>query len=435
MFSVAMQIARDFTCLVPRMNAPPPSRNHFPSGFGFRLNSLILVPLLLVASQYSAPVAAESWTDLRGTRTIDARMVGMWGDNVMLELTNGRRVSVSLNSLRSDSRIQARRLSKELAKRRDVRIGELQQASIAAAAAAPDPLPIPDSAPAYQPPSKDVEVDAFLKQIDQAIEAGHLRALYDALPPSYRTDVDEVVRLAAAKVDPVDFDSIKDCLQKSGSTLVMNQNWLLSSPRIKALPESANAQVRGPLLSIAGLFHSETISDLLDLEKLKTQPFGQWLTEFDRASCDYLHEAFETSGKSISRTVTVESTQADVVRVKIASDLNESNLSFTKVDGYWVPMSMNPENWKRKIDDKKKEIEENGGKSLLEPWPGYASGLDAILEPLATARNSNDFHAAIESTVEFLTVNVPTWAGVLGIKLDFNSRDRRNYGPFDDEDY
>ncbi len=44
--------------------------------------------------------------------SVDAKMVGMWGDSVILQLSNGRRVTVKLDDLRSESRIQARELAR-----------------------------------------------------------------------------------------------------------------------------------------------------------------------------------------------------------------------------------------------------------------------------------------------------------------------------------
>ena len=144
---------------------------------------------------------AELWTDLRGTRTVEARMIGLWGDSVILELTGGKRVSVKLEDLRSESRIQAQKLANQLKVSRADRVSELQGNAAAASAAAPQPLPTPSPAPSYKPPQANASVSDFINQIDDAITDGHLVAVYDALPPSYRKDVDEVVKLTASQLN------------------------------------------------------------------------------------------------------------------------------------------------------------------------------------------------------------------------------------------
>jgi hypothetical protein len=419
---------------------------------------------VVVGSLPYQTATAESWTDLRGTRTINARMIGLWGESVLLELGNGRRVSVKLDSLRSDSRIQARRLEKRLAAQRAVRIEELHQATLAAAASAPEPLPKPDKAPVYQPPSKDADIDVFLKQIDQAIMAGHLRSVYDALPPSYRTDVDELVRLAAAKMDADGFDSIIDCLQSAGSVLVTHQNWLLNSPRIQAIPESTVSQIRGPLLSLAGLAHATKDSDLFALDKIRSVPFSQWLDEFDRATCDHLHHANQAMGESIKREIEIGSTRQSptrsnsarsrsarsssnppssnqepketiITQVKIKSNDRESSVSLTKVDGYWVPTSIDQENWVTFVNEWKDKIDQSDGDQLIQPYVGYAEGLKLLLRALSSSDNANDFHAAIETTTEFLTKNLPEMAALFGAKLNFDPENRQNSMYYDGMDY
>ena len=41
-------------------------------------------------------------------------MLGLWGEAVILKMDDGRRVSVNLLNLRSESRIQAREIAKKL---------------------------------------------------------------------------------------------------------------------------------------------------------------------------------------------------------------------------------------------------------------------------------------------------------------------------------
>lgn len=377
-------------------------------------------------------VVAESWTDLRGTRTVDARMVGLWGDTVVLELTGGQRVSVKMDSLRSDSRIQARRLAKKMDQNRAEQIQSLEQASVAAAAAAPDPIPTPDAAPPYKAPSANQELESFIQQVDQAIAAGHVLAIYDSLPPAHRADVDEVVAMALNKVDPSSYQTLIRCLHQSGSALVNHQNWLVSSPRVQAMPESAKDRIQGPLLSLAGLLNATMDSELVSLSNMKSKPFGQWLAEFDRATCDYLHQAHQSLGQPIVRKVTVESTTDDQTQVKIQSGEQEFQTTLVKVDGFWVPESYAGDNWKQVIADWKKHIEATDGSDLLRPFYEKASLAMPILDTLARASDANDFHASIETSVQFVTSTLPGLAEMFGVETNKNSIRGRNDLYFDD---
>lgn len=377
-------------------------------------------------------VVAESWTDLRGTRTVDARMVGLWGDTVVLELTGGQRVSVKMDSLRSDSRIQARRLAKKMEQDRAEQIQSLEQASVAAAAAAPDPIPTPDAAPPYKAPLANQELESFIQQVDQAIAAGHVLAIYDSLPPAHRADVDDVVAMALNKVDPSSFQTLIRCLHQSGSALVNHQNWLVSSPRVQAMPESAKDRIQGPLLSLAGLLNATMDSELVSLSNMKSKPFGQWLAEFDRATCDYLHQAHQSLGQPIVRKITVESTTDDQTQVKIQSGEQEFQTTLVKVDGFWVPESYAGDNWKQVIADWKKQIEATDGSDRLRPFYEKASLAMPMLDTLTRASDANDFHAAIETSVQFVTSTLPGLAEMFGVENNKNSIRGRNDLYFDD---
>jgi hypothetical protein len=377
-------------------------------------------------------VSAESWTDLRGTRTIDARMVGLWGDTVVLELTSGKRVSVKLDSLRSESRIQARRMAKKMDQERVQQIQDLEQTSIAAAAAAPDPIPTPEPAPPYQPPSTDLELEPYLQQIDQAIAAGHVLAIYDSLPPSHRKDVDEVVAMVLNKVDPNSFEMLIRCLHRSGMVLVTHQNWLMTSPRIEAMPESAKEQLTGPIMSLAGLLNATLDSDLASLSNMKSEPFGKWLAKFDQASCDYLHQAHRSIGRPIQRTITIESTRDEQTQVTVQSGDDQFKTTLVKVDGYWLPSSYAGPNWDQMIEDLKKAIEASDGSSLLRPLYEKAALAMPVLDTLERSSNANDFHASIESLVEFVATTLPEFSSVLGITTGRDSIRGRTDQYFDD---
>ena len=83
------------------------------------------VAIIAAMSMVGMSVAkAELWTDLQGTRTVEARMVGLWGDSVILELAGGKRVAVKLEDLRSESRIQAQKLALQLKASRADRVSE-----------------------------------------------------------------------------------------------------------------------------------------------------------------------------------------------------------------------------------------------------------------------------------------------------------------------
>ena len=93
----------------------------------------------------------------------------------------------------------------------------------------------------------------FLDQVDSALMAGHLIVLYDALPPSYRQNVDEIVQLSTSTLDATTWNSFTNTIHQVGDLIVTRQRWFLSSPRIASLGEAEQEFFSGPVLSFAGL--------------------------------------------------------------------------------------------------------------------------------------------------------------------------------------
>ncbi|TWU59770.1 hypothetical protein Poly51_00420 [Rubripirellula tenax] len=367
----------------------------------------------------SSTASAESWTDLRGTRTIEARMIGMWGDNVMLELQNGNRVSVNMNALRSESRIQAQQLSRELKRTRGERVAELQGQAIEAAAPAPTPIPVPPPAPAYVLPTADTTVDAWLKQIESSVRDGHVRAIYDALPPSYRADVNEIVKTAAEKMDAETWQSTVGTLHQLGDLIVTKQRWFLSSPRIKNLPPSEFDTVNEEVMTLAGALRMGLAPDVTSLNQLRSKPFDQWLSTFDKASSSYIAQLFNDVGGLSSRTVTVDSTKDDTAIVSIDQGGKKSRVTFTKVEGYWVPKSL-ADNWTTSVASLKQSVADEPAATLLSAVMPFTSSLASMTGPMATASTADQYHFAMESiftSTQTLESGLTWIGGMLGKKL------------------
>ena len=167
------------------------------SRVGFKRTLCVLIFSMLWAAG-STTAHAEQWTNLEGTRTIEGRMVGIWGESVILELLGGRRVAVKMKDLRGDSRIQARKLAQQLVDARESRVSELKGNAAVPGESSPTTTQATGSTglPGTTMPQQPI---SLIRSIP--ITTGHLLAVYDALPPSYRKDVDEIVKLAASEMN------------------------------------------------------------------------------------------------------------------------------------------------------------------------------------------------------------------------------------------
>lgn len=392
-----------------------------------------LIPILVAAVVIPLAVNAhgETWTNLRGTHSVQAEMVGMWADNVVLKLIDGRRVTVKLSDLRSESRIQAQTLSKEISESRAGRVKELQGQAAAASAPAPNPLPQPAPAPAYVAPRQDAKVGDFLKQFDDALANGHIVAVFDSLPPSYRKDVNEIVKLGAQKIDPAAWQTLVGTLQKLGDLVVTRQRWFLSSPRIENLPPDQYDRISEQVLTFAGLLRDGLSDDAMQLEKLRTMDFGQWLAERDQAIAPHLAQWFNRNSDSI-REINVESEKNGVATVTITQGVASSKVAFVNVEGYWVPKTL-ADRWTQTVDAQKQQIAETADGTMLAAASLMLEPIASEMSQLAAATDAGRFHAAMESALIPTETLVNGIAAMAGASMNLASRNRGGFGGYEDD--
>ncbi len=363
----------------------------------------------------------ETWTSLRGTHSVDARMVGLWGDNVILELANGRRVTIKLNDLRSESRIQANELAKTLETSRMGRVKELQGQATAAAAPAPNPLPQPPPAPDYTAPSKDSKPEDFLDQLDAAVMDGHIVAIFDALPPSYQKDVNDIVKLAAQKISPSTWQSLVGTAQQVGDVIVTHQRWFLSSPRIQALPPDQIDKIEDQVLTFAGLVREGLSPEATQLETLQSMDFGQWLAERDKVIAPHLAQIFQKAGSSTARQISVDSEKDGTAMVTINQAGVKSNVAYTLVEGHWVPKTI-ADTWAEKVATWKQELNDAPDGTVLGTYALMLEPIAPMLQPLAQASDEGRFHEEMEAIFVPAETIATTVATMLGKSINLASR-------------
>jgi hypothetical protein len=378
---------------------------------------------------------SETWTSLRGTHSVEAKMIGLWGDSVILELSNGRRVSVKLLDLRSESRIQAQQLARKLDNSRSERVDELRGQATAAAAPAPDPLPQPPAPPQYVAPQADQSAADFFDQLDSAIASGHILAIYDSLPPSYRRDIDELVRLSAQRMDFAAWQSTIDSAHQLGDLIVTRQKWFLSSPRIQALPPEQQELAAGPLLSVAGLLRAGLAPDAMQLEKLQSTDFRQWLAERDLAIAPYLAQLFRQIGVDSLRQMNIESEQNGMAVASFSVNGAPRKVTYVLVEGFWVPKSL-ADQWPAMVANWK-QAPQSPLASAISSASMVLQPLQPMLASLASAGDAASFHSEMEAIFAPAETVITTLAGVLGRSSGPNARGtgRAGYGGYEADMY
>ena len=374
--------------------------NHPRTRPSLRLALAITVASLTAFASQSA--YAESWTDLSGTRTIEARMVGLWNNTLVLQLTDGRRISVKMDDLEAASRIQAQNMARDQTRIRGDLVGELTGQAEEAAAPAPDPLPKPPAAANYLPPSPDANAAAQLEWRDGQFKAGHfLRASFDSLPSSYQSDMDRLAKLAATKVDTETLNNIIGSLHQAGDVIVTRQSWMFSHPRIALLSSSSQDTVQSFLLTAGGMLRDGFDPEAFNLEQLQSIPLKDFIAQRNDAIAPYFAKMAEIAPSSAFTSYELVSEKEGVAMVKQISGDSSTTASYTKVDQTWVPTDL-AETWADEIANHTKELNDASDGTWL---PNQnMSWLPTMIKPhtgpMMQATSRKDFHVAMEPVFE-----------------------------------
>lgn len=366
-------------------------------------------------------VSAESWTDLRGTRTIEADLVGMFGDQVFLRLADGRRVAVRLDQLRAESRLQAQDLIRKRAQVRADRIAELRRQADVAAAPAPETLPEPEPAAAYQPPSENLSAVDTMRFLDQQMRNGHLIALYDFLPETYRDQVDQLVAQASLKLAEPTWNSLTGAVHEIGDLVVTHQNWFFSHPRLKLLEPQVLETIRDPLLDLAGFLRSGFDPEQIRLRDLQTMAFRDWLLRWDEATADYL-AALSKAGGDQPWTYEETGKRGDTVTVRATRDEATIDFQMKPVEGHWVFAEL-ADRWPQFVEDAQAKLDEMPDGSL--DLGLFAEIPRAIVtsqtQPLRQAGDAATFHRVMDAmldeampSIQPMLAGIPEMLGIAG---------------------
>ncbi|WP_442510129.1 hypothetical protein SH528x_001735 [Novipirellula sp. SH528] len=430
----------------------------------------VLLPLLAVLSALNfspSQAQAEKWTGLRGDHSVEADLLGIWEGNAILKLTDGRRVSVPLINLISDSRIRANKVNETIQTHRAQLVSELKSQAEEAAAPAPTPLPQPAAAPDYRPLANKATAIETLQHISDQSASGHLLlAYFDSLPPKYRADIDGIVKAGTPQLDAARFDSTVGPLYKISDLIITHQTWIFNHPRMLMLDGSTRETLQTLVLGAAGAIRATLDPEALSAEKLESMQLRDWLVERDRAVAPHLYalnsvmspsspvfEEYDESkqnqygeydssseyGSEMSdeeygppdsstepapKPAVAEKAkpESDDVKIKVTQNGRSVIVDMVRVDDYWIPKSL-AENWKENVASTKEKVAASGLLTMVDHPAITAVGsmLQPTIDTLSAASNAEEFHQRMESVFQQAQTFTSVLGGVAGNSSGFSN--------------
>jgi hypothetical protein len=325
---------------------------------------------------------AETWIDATGKFRVEAKFLGLKGQDVYLKKdSDGATIKVPLSKLSAESQ----KLARELA------------GGAPAGAAADTP-------------------DAAARAIVADLESGNLRAVWDAFPASYQKDVNDLIHTFAASMDADMWKGGADIVKKVQQILEQKKKFILAYPDVAPLAD----QLTPHYDKIVDVLKAIVTSELSDLSKLKTLDLGKFLDGSGKKILEkiaaFAKEADPASvakaglpGASVLADVpnlkkmkfTTVSMDGDAAKLRIeeeGKDTREEDV--VRVEGKWVPKEM-ADGWAAGIAAGKEQLQEMG-KSLKDPEAkkgvvGIMTVVNLVLGGIQAAQTQEDFNKAIDS--------------------------------------
>lgn len=385
-------------------------------------NVLQLATIVLLSTIGIAPIsAADQWTNLNGTSTVTAEMLGMWNGRVLLKLENGRRVSVKKEDLRAESRIQAEARFEELQQRLRQRTDEIKMIAEEASAPAPKEIlsgeatglaAVPDS-PQYDPVAEGADLRQTLVGIRDQVLAGHLRVLYDTLPASHQKAADELFATMLAKVDAQSIDASRQTLHGVGELILTRQRWLFSHPRMALMNDSQQAE----LLSSAAFLRVMFSDEVLSIETMRGRSLGETLAKIDEIIAPYLYASLNnpTTGISSMQPDFEVSPAADgkmVAKIVLPLLGPIATQTFVSLEGRWA-WGETANAFQEAVQEAKKSLEQVPDNSVSLPPAAQTelAKVDQALNALMQAKTRQEFHRVLDGILPVIAKLVNDWSG------------------------
>jgi hypothetical protein len=252
--------------------------------------------------------------------------------------------------------------------------------------------------------------EGTVRAVMQSLADNQPQILWEALPPSYRSDITSLTREFATKMDPELYNKVFQVLQKAVDVLQTKKDFMLES----SLMEKTGADREQAVASydaVVGLLKTVINSEISSLEKLKSMDYQRFLSgtcagimeqaaAVSKASPDNPYEN-KFKAKMTGVGVEVLSSEGDTATIRItAPDEEPEEMTLVRVEERWVPKDM-AEGWQGKIEHARSELAtlDMSSETMVERkvqgmmMLGMAEG---FIDQLAAAQSAEEFDTMLQ---------------------------------------
>ena len=253
--------------------------------------------------------------------------------------------------------------------------------------------------------------DGTIKAVATQLADSHPEILWEALPASYRADINELTATFAQKMDPQLYDRTMAVMNRAVQVLQEKKEIILQSETMAMTPGDAEekAQAVGSALAMAQTFLDSEITTLQGLGAVNWENFlattGASLMQ--QVSAFQMEEGTNPMDELRALQVETLESSAETAKVRItAGDEEPEEVEMVRVEERWVPAEM-AEEWPDMMANARQKLEEMTPENMQQV-KGQA------LMGLAMAEGLIEQVAAVDSVEQFDEQIGPMIQGMLG---------------------
>jgi hypothetical protein len=250
--------------------------------------------------------------------------------------------------------------------------------------------------------------EGTVRAVSEALADRHPEVLWQALPPTYQTDITEVTHAFARRMDPQVWEAAFGLGQRTSAMLRDKKNLILESSMLDAAGEERE-QLEDGWDAMVALLDSFFSSDVARLETLKTIDWERYLATTGRDLMNLAAERSKASGEDTfdreftqmlrKSEIEVLSREGDRATLRLtAPDEEPEEMQLTRVEGRWVPSEM-ADDWEENVaaakqklaDMTDEEIQQGSMQAMM-----MIGMLDGALTELETVETAEQFEQAIQ---------------------------------------
>jgi hypothetical protein len=241
----------------------------------------------------------------------------------------------------------------------------------------------------------------------------HPEILWEALPESYRADINEITALFASKMDAETYDRAMALALNFVEVLQSKQDIILASNTIAdtGVDVASLGDKMTPSLAIVQTFLASEISTLAGVGGIDWQAYlagtvAQLMAQADEIETEEDEDPFLLLD-TLAVEVLEENDETALLRITVEGEEPEE-VSLVKVEDRWVPAEL-AEQWDAKIAEARSNLEGITPESMQEMKGQAAFAFtmaEGLIQQLSAIETPEDFDAAMGPMIEGLMQNI-----------------------------